>query len=187
MERPFIAGVGGGVGTTTLAAALAALDREIYRAGTPVDLLVARATMYSLGCAQRAIAVTPAPPLLAVVAAGPGTSLPGVVKTRLRMTEPHLVGVVYVPYVVEWDARDDPHFDAAAAVRTDQRSKPMRAFAAAVQELIGLLAPRIAQRIHSAPPPPGTPSPATAPGTPGTRFEDPLDLNSLLTHRPPQR
>lgn len=148
MDVPLIGGVAGGVGTTTLARALRAIDGGIYPGAAPVDLLVARSTMYSLGCAQRAAAATPAPPILAVVADIPRARLSGQVKARLRMTEPHLAGLVVVPYVETWPELDDPYQEAERVLMTvvAELPKPLRGFAAAVHQLVGQLKPRLLAR-----------------------------------------
>jgi hypothetical protein len=148
MDVPLIGGVAGGVGTTTLARALRAIDGGIYPGAAPVDLLVARSTMYSLGCAQRAAAATPDPPVLAVVADIPRVRLSGQVKARLRMTEPHLGGLVVVPYVETWPELDDPLQDAERVLATvvDDLPKPLRGFAAAVHQLVDQLKPRLLAR-----------------------------------------
>jgi len=66
-----VAGVAGGVGTTTLAVAIDAADRGVF-AGQPVDVLVCRATGDSLiraGRASRMVTVaTGRRPLVAVLA-----------------------------------------------------------------------------------------------------------------------
>ena len=52
-RAPSVAGVAGGVGTTTIARALAGVDRGVFT-GRPVDVLVCRATADSLLRAARA-------------------------------------------------------------------------------------------------------------------------------------
>ena len=156
MEQPQIAGVAGGVGTSTLAAALRARDCGIYRGGDVVDVLVARSSMYSLGCAQRAIAATPAPPVLAVVTEVPG-SLPGVVKTRLRMTEPHVAAIVVLPFVLDWAERDNPHGDATHLLVAEPASKSARAFRDALLDLVEQITPRVIARSTGPFPPAMTP------------------------------
>jgi hypothetical protein len=148
MKLPLIGGVAGGVGTTTLARALQAIDGGIYPGGCPVDVLVARSTMYSLGCAQRAVAATPVPPLLAVVADAPRARLSGRVRARMRMTEPYLAGVVVVPFVDTWADLDDPYRDAerVLAPAAAELPKPLRGFAAAIHALVGQIRPRLLAR-----------------------------------------
>lgn len=161
MDPPIVAGVAGGVGTSTIATALGAADCLVYRPGTVVDVLVARSTMYSLGWAQRLLAACPEPPILAVVADGPGTVLPAPVKARLRMTEPHVAvsslrrgdraAVVRVPFVDTWAAMDDPHQDVVDVLvpngaRDSPLPKYLRGFAAALQLLRDELIPRLESR-----------------------------------------
>ena len=108
-RMPLVAGVGGGVGTSTLAAAVRGQDRGIYRPGDLVDVLVARASMVSLGAAARALATCPEPrPVLVVVADQARGRLPDNAGHRLRMSEPYTAGIVHVPYVEAWRHLDQP-------------------------------------------------------------------------------
>jgi hypothetical protein len=68
MRQPLVAGVAGGVGTTTIAVALRALDWDLYIDGTAVDVLVCRSTVHCLGEAHRSVGQAPYPPILVVVA-----------------------------------------------------------------------------------------------------------------------
>jgi hypothetical protein len=172
VELPLIAGVAGGVGTTTLARALYGIDCGIYTARDWVDVLVARSSMYSLGCAQRAIAAAPERPILAVVAEQPRSRLSGTAKARLRMTEPYVRTTVLVPYVGGWADVDDPHAAAAQVLQAPELSKPVRPFADALHELVNEVRARLIARSYIAasphpsyPPPRGypPPPPATAP------------------------
>lgn len=141
LEMPFVAGAGGGVGATSVASALGAIDAGLYRAGQPVHVLVCRLTMASIGDAQRAIASAPFPPVLAVVADVPRAGLTGGMRGRLRMTEPLVPATVMVPYVTGWRDLADP-WTAAAAWRQEQRvPRPLRAFAAAIQRLGATVTP----------------------------------------------
>ncbi len=155
MEIPVIGGVAGGVGTTTLARALHAIDGGIYLGAARVDLLVARTTMYSLACAQRAVAATPTPPVLAVVADVPRVRLSSRLRARMRMTEPYLAGLVVVPFVDTWPDLDDPYKDAERALAAAELPKPLRGFATAIHRLVDLLKPRLFAPVG----PPGYPSP----------------------------
>lgn len=138
MQQPLVAGVAGGVGTTTLAMALRSRDCGVYQAGAPVDVLVTRATMSSLGCAQRALTTTPSPPVLAVVAAVPGSAVSRPVRARLRMTEAHIGALVLVPFVPEWMDCIEPHREASGRLNapTPATSRPLRGFDAALHELV---------------------------------------------------
>jgi hypothetical protein len=165
MELPLIAGVAGGVGATTLARAVYGIDCGIYPGGVVVDVLVARSTMYSLGCAQRAIAAAPERPILAVVADQPRTRLSSTARARLRMTEPHVMATIMIPYVPGWSASDDPHKAAEQVLRATELPKPERAFVAALHDLIDLLRPRLIARQHSSAPPDPTRAGLSTPGT----------------------
>lgn len=144
-EPPLIAGVGGGVGTTTIATALRGRDCDIYQAHQPVHVLVCRSTMHSLGCAQRALKTVPVQPVLAIVDDVPGATLPSNVETRSRMTEGYVSAIVRVPFVTEWREVDRPYRLAAELLLEDDRdlSKGLRAYAAAlrglVDEIVGLV------------------------------------------------
>jgi hypothetical protein len=84
LEKPIVAGAGGGVGATAVASALGALDAGRCRAGQPVHVLVCRLTMASIGDAHRAIAAAPAAPVLAVVADIPRASLTGGMRGQIE-------------------------------------------------------------------------------------------------------
>jgi hypothetical protein len=184
MDVPVIGGIAGGVGTTTLARALRAIDGGIYPGGVPVDVLVARSTMYSLGCAQRAVAATPQPPILAVVADAPRARLSSRTKARLRMTEPHLAAVVMVPFIGAWPDLDDPHQAAEDVLVTAELPKPLRGFAAALRQLVDQIAPRLralsspiahptapAAGLYPVPPPPTEPWSGAEPEAAGDGWE----------------
>lgn len=135
-KPPFIAGVAGGVGTTTIAAALRGRDCGIYRKNKPVQVLVCRSTLNSLGCAQRALQFTPAPPVLAVVDDVPNGSLSANTMNRLRMTEGYVFDVVRIPFVTEWRDVENPHHDAADLLVTADQPKGLRPYVAAVRDLV---------------------------------------------------
>ena len=113
--RPRVAGVGGGVGVSVLAAALWAYDDDLYLDGEPVDVLVCRSTVGSVSEAQRAAATAPYPPVLAVVAdlpAAAGFPVPPPEVTALtRMGERHVAAQVGVPFVTHWRTRPCPEQD----------------------------------------------------------------------------
>jgi hypothetical protein len=121
LEKPLVAGAGGGVGASVVASALGAADAGLYRAGQPVHVLVCRLTMASIGDAQRAIAAAPFPPVLAVVGDIPRAGLTGGMRGRLRMTEPLVPATVMVPYVTGWRDLADP-WSASVAWQQDPRS-----------------------------------------------------------------
>lgn len=171
-RTPLVAGVAGGVGVSTLAAALRAHDGGVY-AGGSVDLLVCRTTVTSLGLAHEVAARAPHPPVLAVVADIPST-IPGSVRARMRMAEPHVHQLVAVPFVPEWRARVDPHGEAAQVLDPAQQSpRSLRDFAKAMDRLVAALAGPLAHAVAGPPP---------------AAWSD-LDAGRLLTHshsrRPP--
>jgi hypothetical protein len=99
-----VAGVAGGVGTTTVATAIGAVDRGVFVA-RPADVLVCRATGDSLIRAGRAARLiteaTGRRPVLAVTAAdAAGPSRP--TTARLRLLRPHLAAVIVLPFVRRW-------------------------------------------------------------------------------------
>jgi hypothetical protein len=102
--RPAVAGVAGGVGTTTVARVLDALDRGVFT-GRPAEVLVCRATGESLIRAARAAQLIVSQggprPVVAVSATSPaGPSRP--TSARIRLLEPHTAGVVVLPHVRRW-------------------------------------------------------------------------------------
>lgn len=113
--RPRVAGTGGGVGVSVLAAALCAYDDDLYLHGEPVDVLVCRSTVSSVSEAQRLAASAPYPPVLAVVADLPlaaGFPVPPLEVTALtRMGEQIVCAQVGVPFVSRWRARACPEQD----------------------------------------------------------------------------
>ena len=160
---PLVAGVGGGVGTSTMAAAVRGQDRGIYRPGELVDVLVARASMVSLGAAQRALATCPQPrPVLVVVADQARGRLPDNAAHRLRMSEPYTAGIVHVPYVEAWRHLDQPiasAFHALTGGLTQQiPSRAARGFADTTARLVRALTARLD---------PAAPQPSTRGVAPG--------------------
>jgi hypothetical protein len=118
---PVVAGAGGGVGTSVIAAALWAFDNDLYVDGEVVDVLVCKCTVASVTEAQRLVGTAPYPPVLAVVAdipSGVGHPLPPPEVTALtRMAEPHVAAQVGVPFVPQWRSRPDPDGDAGMLLR----------------------------------------------------------------------
>ena len=145
-SRVTVAGVAGGVGTTTVAAALSAADRGVF-VGRPVDVLVCRATGDSLVRAGQAAQLVAQAggrrPVLAVTAAdASGPSRP--VTARLRLLEPHTSAVVVLPFVRRWRDLAVPLDEARAllAVPRTDLSRPLRRYAAAAQDLMAALGDR---------------------------------------------
>ncbi|MCX6462700.1 MAG: hypothetical protein NTW05_03755 [Pseudonocardiales bacterium] len=133
----------GGVGTTTVAAALGAADRGVF-VGRAVDVLVCRATGDSLvragHAAQLVARVGGRRPVLAVTAAdSSGPSRP--VTARLRLLEPHTTAVVVLPFVRRWRDLAAPLDEARAllAVPHTDLPRPLRRYAGAAQDLLAAL------------------------------------------------
>ncbi|MBV8994448.1 MAG: hypothetical protein JO287_12310 [Pseudonocardiales bacterium] len=134
MRAPLVCGVAGGVGVTTIAAALQARDLGVY-CGGPADIVVCRSTSTSVGAAHRVINAVPGTPVLVVVADGP-LRIPAPVKARIRMVEPHLAALVSMPYVEQWRHLDDALAQAGAVSRyPDSVPKWLQPWAAALRQL----------------------------------------------------
>ena len=138
-RAPSVAGVAGGVGTTTIARALAGSDRGVFT-GRPVDVLVCRATADSLVRAARAAYLISSQqhrrPVLAVNTTDTaGPSRPSV--ARMRLLEPHTAGVVVLPYVRRWRDLATPLQDVTGllAPPVTELPRPLRRFATAVHSL----------------------------------------------------
>jgi hypothetical protein len=104
-DPPTVVGVSGGVGTSTLAVALAGCDLGVF-AGRAADVVICRGTVASVLMAGRVAALC-ARPIVAVVAidtAKPGQPL----TSRLQLLEPHTAAVVLVPHVPQWRDVVDP-------------------------------------------------------------------------------
>jgi hypothetical protein len=138
MRAPLVAGVGGGVGTTTVAVALRGHDAGRVAERWP-DILVCRGTLDSL---RRAAAVleTADPdafPVLAVtVDAARAARRP--FRARLELLEPDLGALVLLPYVRRWATLADPLAEAVhlLAEPPERLPRPLRAYAAALRELV---------------------------------------------------
>jgi hypothetical protein len=134
VRTPLVCGVAGGVGVTTIATALHARDLGVY-CGGPADVVVCRSTSSSVGAAHRVINAVPGAPVLVVVADGP-LRTPAPVKARVRMVEPHLAALVWMPYVEQWRHTDDALKHAkAVSSHPDGMPKWLQAWAAALGQL----------------------------------------------------
>lgn len=138
--RRAVAGVAGGVGTSTLAAAMGARDRGVF-VGRPVDVLVCRATGDSLiraGHAAQLIAQTTGrKPVVAVTSAdASGPSRP--VTARLRLLEPHTAAVIVLPFIRRWRDLSAPLEEARAlfAVPRTDLPRSQRRYASAIQSVV---------------------------------------------------
>jgi hypothetical protein len=161
MRVPRVAGVAGGVGTSLLADALHAIDDGVYVEG-PVDVLVCRTTVTSLGDAHRVLALVPYPPVLAVVADIPDV-VPAAVRARIRMVSRHAVlDAIPVPFVEGWRDVDDPYSEASWVLSPEVRlPKSMRGFAKSMRGIWAAVEPLLG----TAPARPEEPNPDTGTGT----------------------
>ena len=186
-RAPSVAGVAGGVGTTTIARALAGVDRGVFT-GRPVDVLVCRATADSLVRAARAAYLISSQqhrrPVLAVNTADPaGPSRPSV--ARMRLLEPHTAGVVVLPYVRRWRDLATPLQDVTGLLArpVTELPRPLRRFATAVHALAHSLGHRTAHPPHSSAPHRPVPRPVPQPPRRGANGDLP-DLRRRES-RPP--
>jgi len=153
MRAPVVAGVSGGVGTTTVAVGLRGHDSGRVTGHRPdgspgghrpdgsPDILVCRATLDSV---RRAAAVLDEagtePPVLAVTLAG---RVPrGPLRARMELLEPDAAALVLLPHVRRWCTLADPLAEAAQLLvePVAQLPRPLRAYAAALRELVAAVA-----------------------------------------------
>jgi hypothetical protein len=135
-----VCGVAGGVGATTIAAALGAKDLGVYHEGT-ADIVVCHSTSMSVGAAHRVVNAIPGKPVLVVVADGP-LRIPAAVKARVTMVGPHVTAVVWMPYVEHWRQIDDAIAQAVAAPRhPDRVPKWLHSWAAALTQVADAVLP----------------------------------------------
>lgn len=122
MKRPVVVGVAGGVGTSTVAAAIGGDDLGTYRADDDADVVVCRSTASSLELAHAVVNDLQfrAAVVLVVVADSPGKT-PAVVRSLIRMVEPHLQAAVAVPWVPTWRQERRPVDQAAQALTAGVR------------------------------------------------------------------
>jgi hypothetical protein len=173
VRAPRVCGVAGGVGVTTIATALHGRDLGVY-CGGPADIVVCRSTSSSVSAAHRVINAIPGTPVLVVVADGP-LRTPAPVKARVRMVEPHLAALVWMPYVEQWRHTDDALKHAAAvSSHPDGVPKWLQPWAAALRQL-GTVVLSLLEGPSSAPaatgvtsqPAPHASGPSRETGTPG--------------------
>jgi hypothetical protein len=98
-------GVAGGVGTSTVAAALGGRDLGVFT-GRPAHIVVCRATVASVLLAGRVTALCTRP-VVAVTAVDAGMPS-GALRSRLALLEPHTAAVVALPWVPHWRDLADP-------------------------------------------------------------------------------
>ncbi|ASR39943.1 hypothetical protein BAY61_32185 (plasmid) [Prauserella marina] len=126
VRQPVVAGVDGGVGARTLALALGVTAPPAERY-TPCDVLVCRGTVHSLALAEWHVdAVTRSgnhqPVILAVQTDAEG--IPRNARAKLTMLEPHLHGIVRMPWVSRWREVADPYTEAGQLLRRDPAAVP---------------------------------------------------------------
>lgn len=142
MRAPLVCGVAGGVGATTIAAALQAQDLGIY-CGGPVDIVVCRTTSSSVAAAHRVVNAAPSKPVLVVVADGP-LRMPAPAKARLTMVEPHLTALVAMPFVPRWREIDQALEQAVSALRyPDRVPKWLQPWAGALGQVMAAVLPLV--------------------------------------------
>jgi hypothetical protein len=167
MREPVVSGVAGGVGTRSVAIALGV---GAYAPGThqPCDLLVCRATVYSVTLAERHIAAAGGSPVLAVVVEVEG--VPRAVRAKLTMLAPHTEGMVKVPWVSRWREVSNPYAEASqlAFRPADTVPKHLRDYHAAMVSLVHLVRPLVAvAQPTGLRPPPAPPPPEPRQASPG--------------------
>lgn len=179
LRAPRVAGIAGGVGTTTVATALRGYDRG-RAADEGVEVLVCRSTGMSLHAAASAITWLVANgrqrPVLVVNADLPGP-LRGPLRARIRMIEPQVAGLIVLPFVVHWREQADPLNEAArlSECSIDQLPRGLRGYGegiAAIAETVlrsGMLRSGVAHSEgpggpHTTPPVNRTTGPHTFPG-----------------------
>jgi hypothetical protein len=136
---PTVAGVGAGVGASTVATALGLADRGTF-VGRPVDVLVCLATGDSLVragyAAQLVTAWSGRRPVVAVTGADrAGPTRP--VAARLRLLEPHTTAVVVLPFVRRWRELAAPPEEIRDLLRLPLTDQPrgVRRYATALTEV----------------------------------------------------
>lgn len=175
VRPPTVAGVGGGVGTTTLATALRGHDAG--RGGVTggdlwaADILACRATFDSLRQAVIVLERTAGPgprPVLAVTL-GAARIPRGQLQARLELLDDATSGVVLLPHVGHWATTVDP-LQEAAGLLLDPAPPPraLRAYAAALRELAAAVTD--SGRLRTSTPRTSTPrAPAPPPSLPRRR------------------
>jgi hypothetical protein len=163
LSAPRVAGVAGGVGTTTLATVLRAHDR-----GRDVELglevLACRCTGDNLqqaaGIVSKLAAAELPRPVLAVTADVP-TPPRGPLRARLRMIEPQVSGLVVLPYVARWRELSDPLAEVASLLETplEQLPRALRDYVVAVRALAAAVVSSGQLAATAAQPQPAQPQP----------------------------
>lgn len=149
-----VAGVSGGVGTTTVATALGAADRGIFT-GRRVDVLVCRSNAESLIRVARAaqlLRIDNRNVILAVTSADQARPTRALM-ARVRLLEPNAAGVVLLPYVPRWRDLAAP-LDTVRGLlshRPAELPRALRGYAGAISELARLAGSPAALARHPVP------------------------------------
>ena len=134
---PAVVGVAGGVGTSTVAAALGGRDLGVFT-GRPADVVVCRATVASVLAAGRVAALCTRP-VVAVTAVDTG-KLSAALRSRLALLEPHTAAVVTLPWVPQWRDLVDPIQELRDQLhRAGKLSRPVAGYLAALTAISGAL------------------------------------------------
>ncbi|MFC5995649.1 hypothetical protein ACFQE5_15645 [Pseudonocardia hispaniensis] len=143
LRAPVVAGVAGGVGTTTLAVALHGLDAG-RTVGPLVDVLVCRCSADSLHRAARFADRFGGPgprPVLAVTAEG---SVPakGPLQAAMQTLQSRFSGLVVLPRIAHWRELADPLAEVSGMLAQPPESlpRPLRGYTTALRELAQLVA-----------------------------------------------
>ncbi len=171
LRAPVVAGVGGGVGTTTLAVALRGNDGG--RAGVDVaDVLACRGSLDSLRRATTVLervgpAHAAARPVLAVTLDGRRAPR-GSLLAHLELLEETASAVVLLPHVARWRTVGDPLQEAAHLLvePVDRLPRPLRAYTTGLRELVAALT--ASGRLQAAP------QQGRRAGSPGPAGADPV-------------
>ncbi len=158
-SRPSVAGVGGGVGASTVAVLLGTTDSGVFT-GRPVDVLACHDTGESLGRAGHAAQLITAdghrPPVVAVTATSAGASR--LISARLDLLAPHTLRVIVLPYVRRWREITTPMTEVRRTAHDPGTTLPraLRRYGAAARDLqhavhlaTGLTVPRAAAVVGS--------------------------------------
>lgn len=147
VRQPVVGGIAGGVGTTTIADLIEAIDDGIVIDAGQVDILVARSTASSVKAAIEAAAAMTVAPVLVVVAHS-HDRCPPPAEQRLKMAEPNLAGLVRLDWISYLAGCDDPWSQLTTAMFADippkwvrQASRAREQLLASVTDLVRVPAP----------------------------------------------
>jgi len=107
-RQPLVGGVGGGVGTSLIAALIGAQDMGVIDDQSPsVDVLVCRSVSSDLAAATRLAAVFLPHPVV-VINADCGERPPPAVRDRARMMQPNVPALLWFPWIGELRSLSTP-------------------------------------------------------------------------------